>query len=91
MLTFGAAALGVLGYSRLIVRGNVFPASLGKLGYLSGVLLLVVYLGRLVALDPKNPALLVPALLEGFVVSPAWFVWLGRTLSRAAAAGGARV
>jgi hypothetical protein len=46
------------------------------------VLLVVIYLGRLIALDPKNPALLLPALVEGFVVNPAWFAWVGRSFAR---------
>ncbi len=46
------------------------------------MLLLVVYLGRLIILNPKNPVLLTAAILTGFVLSPAWFFWLGRELMR---------
>jgi hypothetical protein len=41
-----------------------------------------VYLGRLIVLNPKNPLLLTAAVLSGFVVSPAWFLWLGSILWR---------
>jgi hypothetical protein len=55
---------------------------LGYLAYLSAVLLVVLYLGRLIVLDPTNPLILVPALLNGFLVNPALYVWLGLALLR---------
>lgn len=82
LLTFGFTGIGLLVLSRLIQRGTAFPRGLGRLGYLSGILLLLTYLGRLVVLDPLNPLLLVPAGLEGFIVNPLWYVWLGVTLLR---------
>ena len=51
---------------------------------LSAALLVFVYIGRLVILDPKSPGLLAAAVFVGFVVNPAWFVWLGLTLWRPA-------
>jgi hypothetical protein len=41
-----------------------------------------IYLGRLIVLDPKSPVLLVAALLAGFIVDPAFYVWLGIELRR---------
>jgi hypothetical protein len=46
-------------------------------------LLLVIYIGRLVVLDPEHPVLLVAALATGFVVNPLWWIWLGVALRRA--------
>lgn len=80
LLTFGFMALSLFVVSFLIVRGGTLPAGLGNLGYLSGALLVVIYLGRLIAFDPRTPLLLVAALLSGLVVNPAWWLWLGRTL-----------
>lgn len=80
LLTFGFLALALLVASWLIVRGGALPRGLGYLGYLSGIFLVVIYLGRLIAFDPSNPVLLVTALLSGLVVSPAWWIWLGRSL-----------
>src|SRR5437867_1977424 len=86
-MTFGLTGLALFTLSWLIRRCDAgLPRGLGLLGYLSAVLLVVLYLGRLIVLDATNPAILVPALLNGFVVSPAWYVWLGLSLRRAAAA-----
>jgi hypothetical protein len=78
--TFGLAGLSLLGFSWLMIGDAAWPRRLGQLGLLSGVLLVVIYLGRLILLDPANPLLLGPAALEGFVVNPAWYVWLGVAL-----------
>jgi hypothetical protein len=82
VLTFGFSGLAIIVIARLIQRGGIFPRGLALLGYLSGILLVVIYLGRLVILDPANPLLLGPAALEGFIVNPVWYVWLGLTFWR---------
>lgn len=76
-------ALAVAGW--VIARGRVLPVRLGYLGLVSGVLLLVVYVGRLVILNPKSPGLLTAAVAVGFVTNPVWFVWLGLELRRVGA------
>jgi hypothetical protein len=81
-LTFGTTALALFGISWLMRRGGGFPGGLGTLGYLSGVLLVLVYLGRLIIVTPTNPLVLVPAGLEGFIVNPVWYIWLGLSLQR---------
>ena len=82
ILTFGLSGLAMLVIARLMSRGAGFPARLALLGYVSGVLLVIIYLGRLVVLDPASPLILVPAAVEGFVVNPVWYIWLGMTLWR---------
>ncbi len=82
LLTFGAAGLALLMIAWLIGRGRQFPHGLGVLGYASGVLLIILYLSRLIILTPTSPVIFVPALLEGFVVNPVWYFWLGMTLWR---------
>lgn len=82
LLTFGVAGLGVFVISWLMGRGEQFPRALSYWGYLLAVLLVVLYLGRLIILDPKNPIVLVDALLSGFIVNPVWYVWLGIVLWR---------
>jgi hypothetical protein len=37
----------------------------------------VIYLGRLIILDPNNILVLGPAALAGVIVSPLWYAWLG--------------
>lgn len=82
LLAFGVAGIALLVVAWLIVRGEQFPRGLGYLGYVSAVLLLALYLGRLIVLDPTSPAILIPALLNGFLVSPAFYLWLGLALLR---------
>ncbi len=53
---------------------------MGYLAYLLALLLVVLYLGRLIVLNPSNPVILIPALLNGFVVSPALYIVLGFAL-----------
>jgi len=84
LLTFGVAGTALLVVAWLISRGGQFPKGLGYLGYASAVLLLALYLGRLIVLDPTSPVILVPALLNGFLASPIFYVWLGLALLRGA-------
>jgi hypothetical protein len=78
--TFGLAGIAVIGFAVLMLRDATFPRNLGYLGLISGVLLVVVYLGRLTILSPSNPLVLGPAAFEGFIVNPLWYVWLGFAL-----------
>ena len=82
LLTFGFTALALLVLGWLIVRGALLPRALGYLAFLGGALLLIVYLGRLIVLNPKSPGLLTAAVISGFVVSPLWFLWVGWILWR---------
>lgn len=82
LLTFGVAGLALLVISGLIRREGQLPAGLGALGYLSGTLLIILYLARLIVLAPTNPIVLIPAVLNGFIVGPAWYTWLGLALLR---------
>ena len=79
-LTFGVSGLGVLWLSVLAMRSRRLPAPWAYLGVALGVLLIVVYLGRLIVLDASSPLILAPAALVGFVLNPIWYVWLGRGL-----------
>jgi hypothetical protein len=82
LLTFGVAGLALLMVSWLIVGSGRLPRGLGYLGYLSALLLIILYLGRLIVLSASSPIILGPALLNGFIVSPIWYVWLGLALLR---------
>ncbi len=82
LLTFGFTALALLVIGWLIVRGGLLPRALGYLAFVGGALLVIVYLGRLIVLNPKSPGLLTAAVLSGFIVSPTWFLWVGWLLWR---------
>jgi hypothetical protein len=90
LLTFGIAGLGVLVLAWLMGRSHAFPAGLSYLGLTLGVLSVVIYLVRLIILDPAASPLIPAALaLTGFIVNPAWYIWLGMTLWRERAPAGA--
>jgi hypothetical protein len=84
VLTFGLTGLGLLVLSRLIRASDPLPTGLGSLGTALGILLVLVYLGRLIVLDPNHVALLGIAAVTGVVVHPWFFLWLGRSLLRTA-------
>jgi len=85
LLTFGFSGLGLFLFASLMARSRRFPAGLANLGYVLGVLLIVIYLGRLIILDPTNIIVRI-ALLAGVLVNTIWFIWLGLTLRRASSA-----
>jgi hypothetical protein len=77
LLTFGVTGLAFLVVAWLMVRGGQFSRGLGYLGYALAILLIIVYLGRLILLQPSNPFLLGAAALTGFLLAPIWYIWLG--------------
>jgi len=82
LLTFGFAGAGLIALAWLLRRSGTVPRRLGDLGLAVGVLLVVVYLGRLIVLDPTNPLVAGPAAIVGFILSPAFYLWLGTVLRR---------
>ena len=80
LLTFGVSGIGLFVIAWLIGRTTGLPKGLGTLGYVLAVLSVVLYLGRLIVLSPRNPLIFVPALIAGFVVYPVWYVWAGIVL-----------
>ena len=84
LATFALAGVGLAVAGSLIVRGRALPTGLGYLAFLAAALLVFVYVGRLVILDPNSPGLHAGAVIAGFVVNPAWYIWLGSALWRRA-------
>ena len=85
LLVFGFTGVGLFVFSWLMTKTESFSKTLGYLGYLSAILFIVLYLGRLIVLSPTSPIILVPVLLNGFIVSPIFYLLLGMTLMRAPA------
>lgn len=77
LMAFGVTGLAILKASWLMGKVKSFPKNLSYLGFLSGILLMVIYLGRLIVLDPTSPVLKYPILIEGFIINPLWYLWLG--------------
>lgn len=82
LLTFGIAGLGLFLLSWLMTQEMRFPKGLAYLGILSAVLMIILYLGRLIVLQATSLVIVIPALLEGFIVNPVWYFWLGLTFFR---------
>lgn len=82
LLTFGLVGVSLFIFAWLMGRQGQFSKNLVYAGYLLAALLVVIYLARLIILDPANPALLVPVLAAGFVVNPGWYIWIGLSLRR---------
>ena len=81
LLTFGIAGIGLFFFSRLI-SDSTLPRGLSTLGYISAILMIVLYLGRLIVLQATSLVIVIPALLEGFLVNPIWYIWLGLAFLR---------
>jgi hypothetical protein len=82
LLTFGIAGTGLFLLAWLMTQEMRFPKGLAYLGILSALLMVILYLGRLIILQATSLAIVIPALLEGFLVNPIWYIWLGVILRR---------
>jgi hypothetical protein len=82
VFTFGVSGLGLACLALAMLRSALLPRALAALGLVSAALSLTLYVGRLVIVDASSPAIALPALVEGFVVSPMWYAWLGTVLWR---------
>jgi hypothetical protein len=86
LLSFGVAGLALLILGLVVAPGGRIPRWLGVLATVSGVLLIGLYLARLIILNPADPLVLIPALLTGFLLNPAWYlglaVWFFRSAAR---------
>ena len=70
-LTFAVTGLALALFGILALRS---ARPLGYAGITAGLVLIVVYLGRLTALDPNNNVIRVGALVSGLVAIPAFFL-----------------
>lgn len=81
LLSFGFLGLGILKSSWLMTKDKGFPQGLQWTGYATGILLVIIYLARLTVLDPTDPILLYPVLINGFIVNPIWYLWIGKVFA----------
>jgi len=82
--TFGLTGISLLAFSVLMQWDRSFPRGFVALGYASGVLLVLIYISRLTILNTSSLLVLAPAGIEGFVLNPAWYIWLGFVLRKKA-------
>ena len=81
LLTFGFVGMAMIILAALLGRQARFPRGLIAVGYALGVVMVIIYLGRLIILDPTNLIVRI-ALLAGVIVNTIWYLWLGRVLRR---------
>ena len=80
LLTFGIGGWVLFTFSWLIQKTKTFSDGLVWLGYASAIMMVVLYVGRLTVLSPASPIILWPAIINGFIVSPLWYIWVGLNL-----------
>lgn len=89
ILRYAVAGIAALLFGWLILRGAVLPRGLGWIAVASGAVLLFIYVGRLYDfITPATKVTLVPPFLYGFVLHPAFYIWLGLTWRRRPAGEG---
>ena len=81
-LTFLIYSVAILTFSILIITSRRFPHTLGILGIVAASVLMLLYLARLIILEPTNLIVVVLAIVSGFVLLPVWNIWLGLALWR---------
>lgn len=83
VLRYLVAGLALLLIAWLISESDLLPGALAYPAGLGGVLLVVIYFGRLFDfITPGDYASLIPPILYGFVVHPIFYGWLGLVLWR---------
>jgi hypothetical protein len=80
LLTFGVSGLGLLVLAAEARRSRALSRRVSNLGFVLGVMLVVVYLGRLIVLAPTNLLVAVPAGITGLILAPLFYIWLGLEL-----------
>jgi hypothetical protein len=76
LATFGLVGLSFLIVATLMSRSDRYPTGLARVGQTLGVVMMVIYVGRLVILDPTNPIVRV-ALAAGVISNTVFLAWLG--------------
>jgi hypothetical protein len=87
-LRYGIQGVALLLVGWLLARSEAFPRGLAWVAGTGGILLVLIYLGRL--FDFVTPAVrvsLIPPVLYGLVIHPVFYVWLGLRLRRLPASG----
>lgn len=74
--TFGFAGISYLVLATVALGSPRYPKGLARIGQALGVVLIVIYIGRLVILDPTHPVVRA-ALAIGVVANTIFFLWLG--------------
>ena len=77
--TFALFGLGMIVLAAMC-RGAHFPSAIPVIGAATGVLTVIVYIGRVTVLDPKRWWVAIAAVGSGVIGVPLWNVLVGRAL-----------
>jgi hypothetical protein len=80
-LTFAAAGVAAMVLSWLILQSNALPRTVGYLGIVAGILLILLYIVYLLTLDALNPVVLALIVVTG-LLQPVWYLWIGWVLQK---------
>jgi hypothetical protein len=83
LATFAVVGVGALLWGWIILKTNSLPRSLGYLGVLNAILLLVLFFATVVG---SQTVILISGGLTSVIVGPIWWVWVGRSLMNGAPA-----
>lgn len=81
LATFGISGLAYFTLARLMARSREYPDWLPSVGQALGIIMVVIYLGRLIILDPTNFVVRI-ALVLGVFANTVFFLGLGRQWRR---------
>lgn len=76
--SFAVMGIVALVWGWLIVRTNLMPRTLGYVGLLNAVLLIVLFFATVAG---SQALILLSGGLTSVIVGPVWWIWLGRTLA----------
>jgi hypothetical protein len=79
-LAFFVGGLAILSFSWLIVSTGRMSRRLGIVGYVTAACLILLYLARLIILEPTHPIVIALAVVNGVVLTPLWYIGLGLAL-----------
>lgn len=75
--TFVVFAMTSFIFGRLILQSGSLPRNLGYVALLNAILLLLLFIGNVLSL---TPLILASGGLTSVIVTPVWWIWLGREL-----------
>jgi hypothetical protein len=78
--TFAATGLALAIFGGLILRVGGMPRAVGVVAVAGSACLIVVYLGRLIALDPNTASIKPFAVLYGLILGPLYYLLIARAL-----------
>jgi len=81
LATFGLVGLAFAALGALMRTVDAYPPRLAGLAVALGAIMIIIYLGRLIILDPDNPVVRL-ALAAGLIANTAFLGWLGTVWRR---------